>query len=136
MSVGRTNALRAGNFTSEVSSTEKWLAPPHVSYIIGFCTTWGSPRHPHHLRKSFQVVTRADLAAPPVCPLLPLQFVHSHLPSFSTGFLSDSYSDFFYTALGLIFSVLLHSIQCAKLVIFSVIGHDKRVVLSYFLCSF
>ena len=48
---------------------KKWLAPPHVSYIIGFCTTWGSPRHPHHLRKSFQVVARADLAAPPVCPL-------------------------------------------------------------------
>ena len=34
-------ALRAGNFTSEASSTENvdWT-PPHMLYIIGFCGTW------------------------------------------------------------------------------------------------
>ena len=110
MSVGRTNPPRAGNLTSEASSTKMLLAPPNVSYIIVFCTMWRRPGHRKNLWQSFMVVARADLVAPPVCPLAPHQFVHSPLPYFSTGFLSFRISYFFSTALGLIFRVV-HDIQ-------------------------
>ena len=86
------------------------LAPPHVSYIIGFCTMWRRPGHRKNLWQSFLVVARAELVAPPVCPLAPPQFVHSPLPYFSTGFLSFRISYFFSTALGLICKV--GCIQC------------------------
>ena len=66
------------------------LAPPHVSYRIGFCSTWTRPGQWRNLLQSFLFEARADLAAPPVCPLVPPQFVHSWTPSFSTVFLSFS----------------------------------------------
>ena len=52
------------------------LAPPHVSYRIGFCSTWTRPGQWRNLLQSFLFEARADLAAPPVCPLAHLQFVH------------------------------------------------------------
>ena len=60
------------------------LAPPHVSYIIGFCTMWRRPGHRKNLWQSFMVVARADLVAPPVCPLAPHQFVQKDFCQFST----------------------------------------------------
>ena len=74
---------------------KKWLAPPHVSYIIGFCTTWPSPRHPHHLRKSFQVDARADLAAPPVCPLFQNTIFQLDFSQFAVIFAARSCFIFF-----------------------------------------
>ena len=82
--VGRTNPPRAGNLTSEASSTKMLLAPPNVSYIIGFCTMWRRPGHRKNLWQSFMVVARADLVAPPVCPLAPHQFVQKDFCQFST----------------------------------------------------
>ena len=90
--------------------------------MLGHCPNFG---------KSLLVAARVDLGAPPVCPLVPPQFVHSPLPSFSTGFLSFRISYFFSTARSLIFRVV-HATQCAKLVVFSVIGCDKSAVPSYF----
>ena len=58
-----------------------------MAYIIGFCYTWTMLGHCPNFGKSLLVAARADLGAPPVCPLVPPQFVHSPLPSFSSGFL-------------------------------------------------
>ena len=66
------------------------LAPPHVSYIIGFCSIWTRPGQWRNLLQSFLVEARAYLAAPPVCPLARPQFVHSWTTSFSSVFLSFS----------------------------------------------
>ena len=75
--------------------------------------------------KSLLVAARADLGAPPVCPLMRPQFVHSPLPSFSTDFPISVLHISFPLLSSLIFRVL-HDIQCAKLVIFSVISCDER----------
>ena len=99
--------------------------PPHISYIIGFCGTWTRPGHCQNLGKSLLVAARADLGAPPVCPLVRPQFVHSPLPSFSTDFPISVLHISFPLLSSLIFRVL-HDIQCAKLVIFSVISCDER----------
>ena len=69
MSVGGTNPSRAGNFTSKASSSEKVAGTPHMIHIVGFCSMWTMPGSCQNLEKSIQVVARADLAPPPVCPL-------------------------------------------------------------------
>ena len=51
-----------------------WLVPPNLAHIFGFCSTWRRPGHCQNLGKSFQVVARANLAAPPVCPLFQITF--------------------------------------------------------------
>ena len=48
---------------------KKWLEPPHMTHIVGFCSMWTMPGSCQNLEKSIQVVARADLAPPPVCPL-------------------------------------------------------------------
>ena len=53
-----------------------WPVPPHMAHIIGFCNMSRVPGHCQNLGKSIQVVARADLAPPPVCPLLRPQSVH------------------------------------------------------------
>ena len=62
------------------------------------------------------------------------QFVHSPLSSFSTDFPISVLHISFPLLSSLIFRVL-HDIQCAKLVIFSVISCDERLVPLYFLSS-
>ena len=57
-------------------AVKKWLEPPHMTHIVGFCSMWTMPGSCQNLGKSIQVVARADLAPPPVCPLSPHQFVH------------------------------------------------------------
>ena len=68
-----------------------WLVPPHMAHIFGFCGTWRRPGHLKNLGKSFQIVARANLAAPPVCPLLRRQFVHFCLSISATVFLNISF---------------------------------------------
>jgi hypothetical protein len=48
---------------------KKWIAPPHMAHIIGFCNMCTSPGHCLNLRKSSQVAAAAHFVAPPVCPL-------------------------------------------------------------------
>ena len=55
-----------------------------MAHIFGFCGTWRRPGHCKNLGKSFQIEARANLAAPPVCPLFPITF-------FSTGFFPICY---------------------------------------------
>ena len=50
-------------------AVKKWLEPPHMTHIVGFCSMWTMPGSCQNLEKSIQVVARADLAPPPVCPL-------------------------------------------------------------------
>ena len=68
-----------------------WLVPPHMAHIFGFCGMWGRPGHCQNLAKSFQAIARANLAAPPVCPLLRRQFVHFCLCISATVFLNISF---------------------------------------------
>ena len=50
-------------------AVKKWLEPPHMTHIVGFCSMWRMPGSCQNLEKSIQVAARADLAPPPVCPL-------------------------------------------------------------------
>ena len=68
-----------------------WLVPPHMAHIFGFCGTWRGPGRCQNFGKSFQIVARANLAAPPVCPLLRRQFVHFCLSISATVFLNISF---------------------------------------------
>ena len=135
MSVGRTNALRAGNLTSEASSTEKMdCTPPHDTHhwlLHHVYKPWTLSQLAQVISgrscSTFRCASSLSTFAPPVCPLASAQFLDWISQCFILGFLS--------TALGLIFSVL-HGIQCAKCFIFSMISCDERAVLSYFLSSF
>ena len=108
---------------------KKWLEPPHMTHIVGFCSMWTMPGSCQNLEKSIQVVARADLAPPPVCPLSPHQFVHFWLSIFqkfccciSQYFISYLFS----TVMDPDFSVLI-VILCPKQFITSVIGSEMEI---------
>ena len=58
-----------GILLQRLLAVKKWLEPPHMTHIVGFCSMWTMPGSCQNLGKSIQVVARADLAPPPVCPL-------------------------------------------------------------------
>ena len=72
-------------------AVKKWLEPPHMTHIVGFCSMWTMPGSCQNLEKSIQVVARADLAPPPVYPLPHPQFVHFWLSISAVVFLNISF---------------------------------------------
>ena len=65
------------------------LLPPHTTYIIGFLCTWLGPGHRRNFWNSILAGATADLDAPPVCPLVRLQFVHSSQMTFFLNCISQ-----------------------------------------------
>ena len=63
-----------------------WLVPPHMAHIFGFCGTWRGPGRCQNFGKSFQIVARANLAAPPVCPLFQITFFLQDFSRFAIVF--------------------------------------------------
>ena len=57
-----------------------------MAHIFGFCGTWRRPGHLKNLGKSFQIVARANLAAPPVCPLFQITFFQLDFSRFAVIF--------------------------------------------------
>ena len=66
------------------------IIPPHISYIIGFCSMWTRPGHCQNLGKSLLVAARADLGAHPICPLMHTLFVHWISANSQHGFAARS----------------------------------------------
>ena len=66
------------------------IVPPHISYIIGFCSMWTRPGHCQNLGKSLLVAARADLGAHPICPLMHTLFVHWISANSQHGFAARS----------------------------------------------
>ena len=123
--LGERTPWERGILLQRILALKMLIIPPHISYIIGFCNMWARPGHCQNLGKSLLVAARADLGAHPICPLMHTLFVHSPFPSFSTDFPISVLHISFPLLSSLIFRVL-HDIQCAKLVIFSVISCDER----------
>ena len=99
-----------------------WLVPPHMAHIFGFCGTWRGPGRCQNFGKSFQIVTRANLAAPPVCPLLRRQFVHFCLSISATVFLNILFWICFPLVMDPDFSDIL------SILVASVIDCEKEVI--------
>ena len=99
MSVGRTNALRAGNLTSEASSTEKMdCTPPHDTHhwlLHHVYKPWTLSQLAQVISgrscSTFRCASSLSTFAPPVCPLLPHQYFCSCISQyFSSHLLSTA----------------------------------------------
>ena len=97
--VGRTNALRAGNFTSEASSTEKMdCTPPHDTHhwlLHHVYKPWTLSQLAQVISgrscSTFRCASSLSTFAPPVCPLLPHQYFCSCISQyFSSHLLSTA----------------------------------------------